>query len=1391
MQAQQQALQRMEKQMRVIQAMPAMELMIKAPGSQEANEVKSFFRRMGLDAEKELTQAQEKASKRLTEILKKQKDEQEKLRPLQQAEMQEAQKAPQTVTVTKKVNPEEITRESPKWQKAIQKEPSLVGGEHGDLFNAWKQNLKPEDLTESVAVDVSSLNRAASQIQKVVPKEQILSIQVENASEGKVKSLAKSLGLTTEQVKNTVKYSDALNEKLEGTSEEYTKIASLARKRGVTETQLLTQMELQENALRGQTTLSRDVERAQRGNELRKIHFAGRESRVSGMTQGWRGGLTGIARSMQEKQTAIINAQLSKADKAKLLQKEGYKVQTDEKTGQVTYQASVKKQAGYIASRALGGDWQGLLSDAASGKLEDMFGKNTLVDEQEENSGEDFERNMEKALGVFFEKKGTNEQVPEVPTPVEEAAEGLSLEGTEPEGEGQVSTPEKPSVAKVITGEAKGPSSGTLSKAEKSIEGLGKAAGEAEKAQKMASISEGLMAEDTALAGEGVEAAGAGMEAAGAGAAGGLSAVAAAAGPLALVIMGVIAIFKVFQAAVDHMAEEYKMVKVGTGGVSGFMGDKNVQNLDLKESMQTFRRNLVTGGGGMQAFAYLRTDKLKALEAAQAAGMSANRQVQDINAASFKEPDAETYNATAKYLLTAATNAELLGKDLKEAGAEVAEMHESLALSFDTIQLFFLNITRQASNAGIANGKFIALTRQLSQEQENYGSQLKSTAKILENLGRSGAYTSETIKKAFESLQPNENQSVEQSAAMLSLAGPETMKKAAQDQAKEVARQQAEYDKLKAKADNGTISQDEQTEMVQRQNALVGAKALQRSLENSDYVGTAEKLKKYGSMETKQTVAQGMTEAVPAGNEKYLQMMKDNNEGKTAYTQEELKAEKAKGGQLIRSKIGEVVGVNMEENSENQMNQAVGVAQHALFNGQKFKEGDLQNGKLGDTQEKLLTNLGLMGKKIGNYDFTTSEKAAQSLKSMSATQFEALANQHGRGVTKEGLERGIDTSKLEALTKDESSDIQSLRDSMARSRQRSMTLQEKMQTAVEEGFTEANTWLENIFGGIVEDTKKQERIKRETEERRAKKKHEDAAKEAGEDAQKLGQDLDSMKKELQTLKDKKDKTAEDTARIATLNREIPVHEKLKQEKEAEVEVQTKLAKKAEERGSEAKGHVWYDPRGLFMNTKHEEQADVDQSRTKWQRVGSAAKAYGKLAGSVLMLGATPWLLKGTATDLKSAVKGNDKAVTGGTDEEDKDKVRAKAREAKESAEALWKLKSGHGQDALNELKSHGLVAENSQDTKAYGTLYTAGKTPVTEENLNKLREDMARKGYTAEDIATAVEAAKSASALGVKQENGSTTIINNVTVQGNATVPTDKNGTTPSGTSTGNTPNSR
>ena len=374
----------------------------------------------------------------------------------------------------------------------------------------------------------------------------------------------------------------------------------------------------------------------------------------------------------------------------------------------------------------------------------------------------------------------------------------------------------------------------------------------------------GVMENNSALKGSMSAAEGAGIEAGELGeAAGGLGELAGvaetaggalevlgAAFSAATIVVGVfIALFKLYAAAVDHTAEKYREVK-SLGGVSA-IGAGKTGILDLHKELYDFRQNLASGGGsqlgglGAGDHYYLNMEKrLDVLKAASSAGISAGRMQQNVKADSYMTERPEENNATAKYMQVSAEMAELLGKDLKEAAAEVANLHEELSMSFESVESFFVNITRSATAAGVSNEKFLKLTRSLANEQLNYGTQLMATSRILELLGASGAYTSETLKKAFESLVP-EGQSTAQKtvdiARTLNRSGErDAILKQERVEIANLEKQVKHYaDIANDPTKDQSVRDDAAKEVTARQKRLFYANSFVGSLERNDTTGAA------------------------------------------------------------------------------------------------------------------------------------------------------------------------------------------------------------------------------------------------------------------------------------------------------------------------------------------------------------------------------------------------------------------------------------------------------------------------------------------------------------------------------------------------------------------------
>lgn len=324
-------------------------------------------------------------------------------------------------------------------------------------------------------------------------------------------------------------------------------------------------------------------------------------------------------------------------------------------------------------------------------------------------------------------------------------------------------------------------------------------------------------AEGAALGAEGMAAGAAGAEGALVGVGGGATAAAAALGPLAVVAAALMGIFKIYAAVMDHAAKNYREVR-GFGGVSGILGQYGRPS-DLDQNARRFRTGLVKGGGDELSGYYLTFEKrLAAVNAAQAAGLNAGRMQDEVRGGYFQRT--ESGSMTGNYLMASAHYGELVGKDIKEASAEMANFHEELSMSFEGIDSFLMSISKSAVAAGVSNEKFLKITRSLANEQNMYSTSLQSTSRILQVLGQSGAYTSETLKKAFETLR-GKDQSMPQRvfAAHQLFQSPES-RKAVQATLNDQYEQTKERIGKLEEALNGNISEDKKDDIRKELNSL-------------------------------------------------------------------------------------------------------------------------------------------------------------------------------------------------------------------------------------------------------------------------------------------------------------------------------------------------------------------------------------------------------------------------------------------------------------------------------------------------------------------------------------------------------------------------------------------
>lgn len=304
-------------------------------------------------------------------------------------------------------------------------------------------------------------------------------------------------------------------------------------------------------------------------------------------------------------------------------------------------------------------------------------------------------------------------------------------------------------------------------------------------------------------------------------------------------IMLLVGAFKLYAAAVDHNAEIYKEVH-SMGGLSA-MGAGKTGILDLQKELDDFRKNLINGGG-LDAYNLNTVGKrMDILKAGVGSGLNAGALSMDVKSKYFTGPDPEKLSATAKYMQVTAEVSEILGKDMKESAAEVANLHEELSMSFDSVETFFMNITRSATAAGVSNEKFIKLTRSLANEQVNYGTQLKATSNILELLGSTGAYTSETLSKAVSALLPKKDQTIEQ--RLVSVKGIMNDPKALQSEIADRDRIKRELKDFEAKqaaaAPDSSQYKEASKEITAHRRALINKENIINHWNANDYYGVA------------------------------------------------------------------------------------------------------------------------------------------------------------------------------------------------------------------------------------------------------------------------------------------------------------------------------------------------------------------------------------------------------------------------------------------------------------------------------------------------------------------------------------------------------------------------
>lgn len=256
-----------------------------------------------------------------------------------------------------------------------------------------------------------------------------------------------------------------------------------------------------------------------------------------------------------------------------------------------------------------------------------------------------------------------------------------------------------------------------------------------------------------------------------AGAAGGmggaLGAVARVAGPVGIAIAAVKGAYDIFEKIHDFTVAQNQKV-VALGGLSALRGEGGFG--DAAANRGKFRESIAEAGP-LAGFNYTMDKKISALQAGSAAGFSNARMVADVTREGGKDYQSSGLghgqNQTAKFMQSAALTAELLGSNIEDAAKEVAEFREEFNMTFESITSFYTNMSVQARAAGISTSKFIGLVKTLGKDMSIYGDQLFNVNAALSQLGRTGSYTSETIKTGFKNMfGGNKERSFETQAAL-------------------------------------------------------------------------------------------------------------------------------------------------------------------------------------------------------------------------------------------------------------------------------------------------------------------------------------------------------------------------------------------------------------------------------------------------------------------------------------------------------------------------------------------------------------------------------------------------------------------------------------------------
>ena len=589
----------------------------------------------------------------------------------------------------------------------------------------------------------------------------------------------------------------------------------------------------------------------------------------------------------------------------------------------------------------------------------------------------------------------------------------------------------------------------------KALEGLTRSA------TSSASSVEGLAvgAGEAAVGVEGVAAGAAGAEGAIAGMGGGASAAAAALGPLAIVAAALMGVFKIYSAVMDHAAKNYREVRA-FGGVSGILGQGKPG--DLENNARKFRRNLVSGGGGALDPYFLTFEKkMSMLGAAQSAGLNAGRMQDEVRSSKFTDKNVESGTLVGTYMQTAAQYAELFGKDLKEASAEMANLHEEVSMSFESIDKFMMNISKSATAAGISNEKFLKITRSLANEQNTYGVSLQSTSRILQVLGQSGAYTSETLKKAFESLRGNDqNISQKVFAAHQLMGNPATLAGVKSSVNSQLQATTSYRDALQKKLSDNTLSEDKKDDLRKELNnlnlAIPRLQVAQEALAKGDTTKFASVI---GDLpdQIKHSMTTNQIANLP-GNSAFGELLQN---GASA---EELR-KGAESGRFITDLMTKLLGLpSISENINAQLQLLEGStrASKKLLFGNGETAGADQKAYIEKNKGSLTQALKAAGVEDGDDDKITKLLEGISNGTVTAAEFQAKLYDSNKIGTKTFTKMAAFSQKLVELGLGSEQDIASMKDLLGLSAQKATDTSEKIKAWAEPLLQTGNSWLDNI-----------------------------------------------------------------------------------------------------------------------------------------------------------------------------------------------------------------------------------------------------------------------------------------------------------------------------------------